>query len=96
MSRKTREFRNSLDGIVEDARALLAATKGVTEEKIVEARHRLEDALDEGKSLYGDIRDKAVARAHDASEAVHDNAFIAIGVALGVGALVGYLLSNRK
>ena len=41
------------------------------------------------------VRDKAVESAKAADEAVHEHPYQAIGIALGVGALIGYLASRR-
>jgi ElaB/YqjD/DUF883 family membrane-anchored ribosome-binding protein len=74
-----------------DARALMVATAEVTGEKVNEARMRLAAALESGKVIYGRVRDKAVEGARAADEAVHEYPYQAIGIAFGLGALIGYL-----
>ncbi len=81
--------------LTEDARALMAATADVAGEKVGEARKRLTAALERGKEVYGRVRDKAVEGARAADDAVHEHPYQAIGIAIGVGALVGYLISCR-
>jgi ElaB/YqjD/DUF883 family membrane-anchored ribosome-binding protein len=81
--------------LAEDARALLAATADVAGEKVSEARTRLADALESAKQVAGLVRDKAVEGAKAADEVVRDNPYQAIGIAFGVGALVGYLATRR-
>ena len=77
--------------LAEDARALMAATADVAGEKVEEARKRLAAALDHGKEIYGRVRQKAVEGAKAADEAVQERPYQAIGIAFGVGALIGYL-----
>ncbi|MBI3852251.1 MAG: DUF883 domain-containing protein [Verrucomicrobia bacterium] len=81
--------------LAEDARALMAATADVAGEKVGDARKRLAAALENGKEIYGRVRDKAVEGARAADQTVHEHPYQAIGIALGVGALIGYLLARR-
>jgi ElaB/YqjD/DUF883 family membrane-anchored ribosome-binding protein len=84
-----------METLAGDARALMAATDDVAGEKVSEARKRLAAALDSAKEIAGRVRDKAVAGAKAADEAVHEHPYQAIGVAFGVGALLGYLVMRR-
>ena len=81
--------------LAEDARAFMAATADVAGEKVGEARKRLAAALDSGKEIYGCVREKAVVGVKAADEAMHEHPYQAIGVAFGVGALIGYLAARR-
>jgi len=81
--------------LVEDARALVTATADVAGEKVTEARERLAVALEHGKEMVGRARDKALEGAKAADEAVREHPYHAIGIALGVGALIGYLIGRR-
>ena len=81
--------------LAEDARALMAATADVAGEKVGEARKRLAAALERGKVIAGNVRDKAVEGAKAADEAVREHPYQAVGIALGVGAILGYLLARR-
>ena len=81
--------------LAEDARALMTATADVAGEKVADARKRLADALEGAKEIAGRVRDQAVDYAKATDEAVRENPYKAIGIALGVGALLGYLLSRR-
>jgi ElaB/YqjD/DUF883 family membrane-anchored ribosome-binding protein len=84
-----------MDTLAEDARALMAATADVAGEKVAEARTRLAAALESAKEFAGRVRDKAVDGAKAADEVVRDNPYQAIGIAFGVGALVGCLAMRR-
>jgi ElaB/YqjD/DUF883 family membrane-anchored ribosome-binding protein len=95
MNEETRVTSNNMDTLAEDARALMAATADVAGEKVSEARKRLAAALESGKEVYGRVRDKTVDCAKATDEAVHEHPYQAIGIAFGVGALIGYLVAHR-
>src|SRR5512137_2060065 len=96
MNEQTRITSNDMDTLAEDARALMAATADVAGEKVGEARKRLGAALDRAKEIAGRVREKAVEGAKAADEAVHEHPYQAIGIAFGVGTLLGYLISRRS
>jgi ElaB/YqjD/DUF883 family membrane-anchored ribosome-binding protein len=95
MNKHTQAISDDMSQLVEDARALLAATANLAGDKIEEARERLEAGLNRGKDMYERVRDKAVDGAKSANDMVlgHPNQAIAIGV--GAGALIGYLIARR-
>jgi len=95
MNKHTQAHNDEMDTLAEDARALMAATADVAGEKVSEARKRLVAALDSAKEIAGRVRDKAVEGAKAADEAVREHPYQAIGVAFGVGALLGYLVMRR-
>jgi len=95
MNKQTRAVSDAMSTIAEDARALMAATADVAGEKVGDARKRLAAALEQGKEIYGRVREKAVEGARAADEAVRERPYQAIGIALGVGVLTGYLLARR-
>jgi ElaB/YqjD/DUF883 family membrane-anchored ribosome-binding protein len=81
--------------LMEDAQALLAATAHVAEEKVVEARKRLTAAIEKGRETWHTIQEKAVAGAKATDQVIRDNPYKSLGVALGVGVIIGYLLRRR-
>jgi ElaB/YqjD/DUF883 family membrane-anchored ribosome-binding protein len=81
--------------VAEEARALMAATAEVAGEEVADAHRRLARALERGKEICGCVREKAVEEAKAANAAVHQHPYQAIGIAFGVGALVGYLATHR-
>ena len=95
MNKQTQAISNDMGQLAEDARALMAATADVAGEKVGEARKRLAAALDRGKEIYGRVREKAVEGAKAADEAVHEHPYQAIAIALGVGAILGYIVARR-
>ena len=99
MSKQTKAISKDMGRLAEDARALIAATADIAGEKVEAARKRLEIALEDGKEICGDVcddvRDMAVAEAKSADKAVRDNPYQAVAIGVGVGVLVGFLVSGR-
>ncbi len=95
MDNRTQAINNDLGTLGEDACALMAATADVAGEKVGEARKRLAAALDSGKEIYGRVRAQAVEGTKVANQVVRENPYQAVGIAFGVGALIGYLVSRR-
>ncbi len=52
--------------------------------------------VEQSKELVGNVRNKAIAGAKATHQAVQEHPYKAIGIALGVGAIVGFLLANRN
>jgi ElaB/YqjD/DUF883 family membrane-anchored ribosome-binding protein len=95
MNKHTQAHNHEKDTLAEDARALMTATADVAGEKVGEARNRLAAVLDSAKEIAGHVRDKAVEGAKAADQAVRDKPYHAIGIAFGVGAIVGYFVMRR-
>ena len=96
MEKQTHRDGNDVGTLAEDARALMAATADVAGEKVGEARKRLAAALESGKELYGRVRDKTVERARVVDGRIHEHPYQAIGIAFGVGVLIGVLVNRRS
>ena len=95
MNKETQAISNDMGQLAEDARALMAATADVAGDKVGEARKRLAAALENGKEIYGRVKDKAVEKAKAVDQQVHEHPYQAIAIGVGVGALIGYLLARR-
>ena len=95
MNKQTQAINNDLGTLAEDARALMAATADVAGEKVGEARKRLTAVLGNGKDMYDRARGKAVEGAKAADQVLHEHPYEAIGIALGIGGLIGYLVARR-
>jgi ElaB/YqjD/DUF883 family membrane-anchored ribosome-binding protein len=94
MNKQTQAISNDIEQLAEDARGLMAATADVAGEKVGEARKRLAAALENGKEMYGRVRDKAVEGVKATDQAVRENPYQAIAIGVGVGALIGYLVAR--
>ena len=63
---------------------------------VAEARKRLATALEHGREVCGKVREKVVEGAKATDAAVHKYPHQAIGIAAGVGALIGYVVALRR
>ncbi len=96
MNKHRNGIRDSIGDLVEDTRALLAATADVAGDKVVAARERVASALEAAKDTYTEAQKSAVAGAKAADKLVRDHPYQAVGIAFGVGALVGLLVGRRR
>jgi ElaB/YqjD/DUF883 family membrane-anchored ribosome-binding protein len=85
-----------LENVTEDSKALLAATADAAEHKIVEARKRLAAGLENSKRAWARMQKQAIERAQVADETVRNHPYQALGVAFGVGVVLGCLLARRN
>ena len=95
MNKQTEPGSSDLGSLAEDARALMAATADVAGDKVSEARKRLAAALERCKVICDRAREKVVEGAKATDQAVREHPYQAIGVAFGVGAILGYLVTRR-
>jgi ElaB/YqjD/DUF883 family membrane-anchored ribosome-binding protein len=95
MNKQMNSLTNDVDTLADDARALMAATADVAGEKVGQARKRLAAALESGKEISGRVREQAVEGARAAGEAVHEHPYQAIALGIGLGALIGFLITRR-
>jgi ElaB/YqjD/DUF883 family membrane-anchored ribosome-binding protein len=95
MNQQRQSTHNDAGTLAEDARALMAATADVAEAKVAEARKRLAAALERGREISDCAREKVVEVAKASDAAVREHPYQAIGIAFGLGALLGYLVSRR-
>jgi ElaB/YqjD/DUF883 family membrane-anchored ribosome-binding protein len=95
MNKQKESSSHDMGDLAEDAHALMAATADVAGEKVGEARQRLAVALERGKEIAGNVRDKAVEGAKVVDQKLRDNPYQAIAIGVGVGVLIGYLAARR-
>ena len=88
-------LRHDAQTVVEDAQALVEATAEITDQKVTEARKRLENALNNGKQAYEDLRKRVISGAQVADEFVHENPYRALGMTFGLGLLLGLCFRRR-
>lgn len=90
---------DDLRRVVDDAEALMRETAGVAGERAGEARARAADSLREARERLTLMEQELVTRARDAAREtdryVHANPWQSIGIAAGVGLLLGLLISRR-
>ncbi|MEI7731199.1 MAG: DUF883 family protein [Verrucomicrobiota bacterium] len=86
--------------LAQDAEELLKVTAGEVSDKLGEkaraARGRLIATLDKAKDTCHRIEEKAIDAAKATDKAIRTHPYQAMGIAFGVGLLVGVLLARRK
>ena len=85
--------------VIRDAEALIKATATQTGEKIQEVRTRAEESLARAKVRLTVAETEALKQAREVADAteeyVRENPWQSIGIAAGVGLLLGVLISRR-
>jgi ElaB/YqjD/DUF883 family membrane-anchored ribosome-binding protein len=85
--------------VMQDAEALLRATSAQTGEKIQEVRARAEQSLQQARERLVEVEEEALRRARELADAteeyVRDNPWQSLGIAAGVGLVLGVLISRR-
>lgn len=88
-----------LKSLVRDSEDLLKATAGDLGERASEARSRVAAAVERAKATCEHLQDQTVATARAAAKktdtVIRDHPYESIGVAFGVGLLIGLLVKRR-
>ncbi len=96
----TEKLFSDLQTVVRDAEALLKATAGQAGEKVQEVRSRAEETVKRARARLEAVEDDVVRRAKQAANRtdgyVRENPWQAVGVAAGVGLLLGLLIGRRS
>src|SRR5678815_2314634 len=91
-------FRKLVDDfkvVIHDAEGLLKASAGELGEKAKEARARLAASLEGAKANFHKVEERAVAGAKATDKVIREHPYQSIGVAFGVGLLIGVLVTRR-
>jgi ElaB/YqjD/DUF883 family membrane-anchored ribosome-binding protein len=82
-----------------DAEELLKATAAQTGERVDKVRAKAEDSLRTARARLQEMGDNAQMQAREAAreveQQVRDNPWTAVGIAAGVGLVLGILLGRR-
>lgn len=85
--------------VVADAEELLAATASLTGEKVTAMRARMQDNLRAARLKLAEAEEAVLVKTKEVAKAtdnyVHEHPWKSIGVAAGVGLLVGLLIGRR-
>lgn len=85
--------------VIADAKELLRMTADEVGEEAADLRGRLQARMNQAKADLVHLQEVAVARAkaagHATDEFVHENPWKSIGIAAGLGLVVGLLISRR-
>jgi ElaB/YqjD/DUF883 family membrane-anchored ribosome-binding protein len=98
--RATREqILSDLETLTHDAEELLKATATDMSDKATEARNRVSTALDRAKNAGVQLREQAISSAKAATKKadtlIRDHPYESIGIALGIGLLLGVVVARR-
>lgn len=95
----TDQLVSDLKTVMNDAEDLLRATSTQTGERVQEVRARAEQSLRQARARVTEIEQEALRAAREMADAteeyVRDNPWQSIGVAAGVGLLLGLLIARR-
>jgi ElaB/YqjD/DUF883 family membrane-anchored ribosome-binding protein len=90
---------NNLREVIADAEALLRMTNDQAGEGAADIRSRVQARMNQAKADLLNLQEAAVAKAkaagHATDEFVHENPWQSIGIAAGVGLMLGLLVSRR-
>jgi ElaB/YqjD/DUF883 family membrane-anchored ribosome-binding protein len=86
---------NDLKAVVRDAEDLMKATTGQAGDKITELRGRLTAVLESAKDTCSRLEEKTVAAAKATDRTIRDHPYESLGIAFGVGLLVGVLVTRK-
>ncbi len=85
--------------VVADAEELLRATASQAGDKVSDLRGKLQDHLANAKTSLAEAQaavvDRAKAVGHATDDYVHDNPWRSVGIAAGIGFIVGLLIGRR-
>lgn len=85
--------------VISDAEALVRETASGLGERAKETRERLAVTLEQAKETYGEwegvVREKAVAGAKETDRVIREHPYESLGVAFGVGLLIGVLITRK-
>jgi ElaB/YqjD/DUF883 family membrane-anchored ribosome-binding protein len=90
---------DDLTAVIRDAEGLLRATAAQTGDRVEEIRARAEESVRQAKARLEGLEEQTLERARelagDADQYVRGNPWQAVGIAAGVGLVLGLLLSRR-
>jgi ElaB/YqjD/DUF883 family membrane-anchored ribosome-binding protein len=90
---------SDLTAVIRDAEGLLRATAAQTGDRVEEIRARAEESVRQAKARLADVEEQALEHARvmagEADEYVRGNPWQAVGIAAGIGLVLGLLMSRR-
>ena len=90
---------DDLTAVIRDAENLLRATAAQTGDKVEEIRARAEESVRQAKERLAGIEDEALKHARvlagEADQYVRGNPWQAVGIAAGIGLVLGVLMMRR-
>ena len=94
--RSTEKLMGDLKTLIGDAEELLKATTSQAGEKVAAARQKIEQSLIEGKKALAEAEQIVIERSKEyadmADNYIRENPWSAVGIAAGVGLILGLLM----
>ena len=81
--------------VMHDAESLLKASAGELGERAREARVRLAASLESARANFQKVEERAVEGARATDRVIREHPYQSIGVAFGIGLLIGVLVTRR-
>ncbi|MDD5334460.1 MAG: DUF883 family protein [Rhodoferax sp.] len=95
----TEKLMSDLRVVIADAEELLRMTADQAGEGVADVRSRVQARMNQARADLLHVQEAAVAKAraagHATDEFVHENPWKSIGIAAGVGLVLGLLVSRR-
>ena len=92
----TEKLVHDLKTVARDAEDLIKATAGEVGDKAREARSRLSATLASAKESLETLQEKAIAGAKATDRVIREHPYQSIGIAFGLGVLIGVLVNRRN
>ncbi len=89
------KIKDDLRSLVEDTESLIKATAGDMSDKAKEARGRLQEGLVKARETLAKLEEKTVAAAKVTDQTIRAHPYESIGIAFGVGLLLGMLVTRK-
>jgi ElaB/YqjD/DUF883 family membrane-anchored ribosome-binding protein len=95
IEKSTQKLLEDLKEVVRDGEELLRAGAEDLSERSAAAREKLAAALEAAKETQEKMREQVIVGARATDRAIRQHPYQAIGIALGVGLLIGVLAARR-
>lgn len=89
------KIKDDLRTLVHDTESMLKATAGDMSDKAKEARTKLQGALARARETCHQLEEKTVAAAKATDRTIRAHPYESLGIAFGVGLLIGVLVSRK-
>jgi ElaB/YqjD/DUF883 family membrane-anchored ribosome-binding protein len=98
-SNQNDKLMGDLNAVIQDSEVLLKVTASQTGESAIALRERARLRLDKAKDSLLDLQHTAIEKAkvagQKADDYAHDHPWQSVGIAAGIGLLLGILISRR-
>lgn len=95
-TKETERTIQQLKEVVQEGEQVLKAGDGESGETTRAVRAKLVVAIDKAKALYQKLQDQTVAAAKATDKVVREHPYESIGVAFGIGVLIGVLAARSR